>query len=201
MKLFFAPGACSLSPHIALREAGIDFELERVDSKTGRTASGAVYKEINPKGYIPALQLDNGEVLTEGPAIVQYIADLAPNRDLAPVSGSFSRARLQEWLNFICSELHKSFSLLFRPTPQETKQVVRAQLSRWFAWLNDELAQRPYLMDDGFTVADGYLFVILRWGAFVELPLDPWPHLQAFQARIRERPAVQAALKAEGLAG
>jgi glutathione S-transferase len=201
MKLFFSPGACSLSPHIALREAGIDFQLDRVDFKTGTTSNGAVFKAINPKGYVPALQLDNGELLTEGPAIVQYVADQAPNRELAPVPGSFSRARLQEWLNFISTELHKSFSQLFRPLPAESKEVARKQLQRWFAWLDEELADRPYLMGDSFSVADGYLFTVLRWGGYVELPLDPWLNLQAFQARVAARPGVQAALRAEGLSG
>lgn len=199
MKLFFSPGACSLSPHIVLREAGLAFELERVDLKAGKTASGLDFKSINPKGYVPALQLDDGQVLTEGPAIVQYLADLAPAKGLAPAPGGLPRARLQEWLNFIGTELHKSFSPLFRPGAEETKAAAVARLGQWFTWLNGELAARPYLLGAQFSVADVYLFVILSWTGHVKIDLAPWPSLTAFQARVGERPAVQAALKAEGL--
>lgn len=199
MKLYFSPGACSLSPHIVLREAGLAFELERVDLKAGKTASGLDFKSINPKGYVPALQLDDGQVLTEGPAIVQYLADLAPAKGLAPAPGGLPRARLQEWLNFVGTELHKSFSPLFRPGSDETKAAAVARIEQWFAWLNGELAARPYLLGKQFSVADVYLFVILSWAGHVGIALAQWPSLTAFQARVGERPAVQAALKAEGL--
>lgn len=201
MKLFYSPGACSLSPHIVLRETGLDFELERVDLKTGRTASGAEFSAINRKAYVPALQLDDGQLLTEGPAIVQYLADLAPASGLAPPPGGLPRARLQEWLNFISSELHKGFSPLFRPAPEETKLAIVTRLEHWFGWLDGELAKRPYLLGEKLSVADIYLFVVVGWSAYVNISLARWPALTAFQARIAARPAVQAALKAEGLAG
>jgi glutathione S-transferase len=201
MKLYFSPGACSLSPHIVLRETGLPFELERVDFKTGKTASGADFKAINPKGYVPTLELDDKQVLTEGPAIVQYLADRAPATGLAPAPGSFERIRLQEWLTFIGTELHKSFSPLFRPGPEETRAAARARIEQWFGWLEPQLGARPYLMGDRLSVADIYLWVVSGWSAYVEMPLDPWPNLVAWRKRIAERPAVQAALKAEGLGG
>jgi len=199
MKLYFSPGACSLSPHIVLRELGLPFELERVDLKTGQAASGVAFKSINPKGYVPALQLDDGQLLTEGPAIVQYLADLVPAKGLAPAPGGLPRARLQEWLTFIGTELHKSFSPLFRPGPEETKAAAIARLQQWFGWLDAELSRRPYLLGEQFSVADVYLFVVLSWGAYVKLSLDTYPSLTAFQTRVSARPAVQDALKAEGL--
>jgi glutathione S-transferase len=201
MKLFYSPGACSLSPHIVLREIGLPFTLERVDFKTGQTASGADFKTINPKAYVPALQLDDGQLITEGPAIVQYLADLVPDKGLAPAAGGIDRVRLQEWLTFIGTELHKNFSPLFRPGPEETKAAAVARLERWFGWLNTELGQRPYLLGEKFSVADVYLFVVLSWGKFVKLSLDPFPALIAYQGRIAARPSVQAALQAEGLLG
>ena len=201
MKLFYSPGACSLSPHIVLRETGLPFELERVDFKTGKTASGADFKSINRKGYVPTLELDDKQVLTEGPAIVQYLADRAPEKGLAPPPGSFERVRLQEWLTFIGTELHKSFSPLFRPGPDETKNAARARLEEWFAWLDPQLAARPFLLGDRFSVADVYLFVVIGWSDYVKLSLDRWPGLVSYRSRIASRPAVQAALKAEGLAG
>lgn len=199
MKLFYSPGACSLSPHIVLREAGLPFELERVDFKSGKTASGADFKTINPKGYVPALLLDDGQVLTEGPAITQYLADLAPEKALAPAPGGLARARLQEWLTFIGTELHKSFSPLFRPGPEETKAAALVRLTQWFGWLNSELSARPYLLGEGFSVADAYLFVVLGWTSYLKISLEQWPALIAYQAKIGARPAVMAALKAEGL--
>ena len=201
MKLFYSPGACSLSPHIVLRETGLPFELERVDFKTGKTASGADFKSINRKGYVPTLELDDKQVLTEGPAIVQYLADRAPEKGLAPPPGSFERVRLQEWLTFIGTELHKSFSPLFRPGPDETKNAARARLEEWFAWLDPQLTARPFLLGDRFSVADVYLFVVLGWSDYVKLSLERWPGLVSYRSRIASRPAVQAALKAEGLAG
>lgn len=201
MKLFFVPGACSLSPHIVLREAGLPFELERVDARTGKTASGADFKSINPKAYVPALQLDDGQVLTEGAAIVQYLADLAPEKGLAPKPGGLERARLQEWLNFIGTELHKRFSVLFRPAPEETRAATIVRLEQWFDWLDGELATRPHLLGEAFSVADAYLFVVLGWTGPLKISLQKWAALRAFQARIAARPAVQAALRAEGLSG
>ena len=201
MKLFYSPGACSLSPHIVLRETGLPFELERVDLKSGTTASGADYKTLNPKGYVPALMLDDGQMLTEGPAITQYLADLVPAKGLAPAPGGLPRARLQEWLNFISTELHKSFSPLFRPGPEETKAAAVARLEQWFVWLNKELSARPYLLGETFSVADAYLFVVLSWTRHVKLSLEKHAALVAYQAKIAARPAVQEALTAEGLLG
>ncbi len=199
MKLYFSPGACSLSPHIALREAGLDFELERVDTATKKTASGDDFNEINPKGYVPTLRLNNGEVLTEGPAIVQYIADRAPDRKLAP-AGGFERVRLQETLNFISTELHKGFSPLFRKDcPDAWKEVVIANLHKRFALLDKQLASQPYLLGEDFSVADGYLFTVLGWTHFVKLDISQHTHLVAYQARVAARPAVKAAMEAEGL--
>jgi glutathione S-transferase len=200
MKLYFSPGACSLSPHIALREAGLDFETERVDLATKKTRSGEDFTAINPTGYVPALRLDNGELLTEGPAIVQYIADLVPAKQLAPAAGSFERVRLQETLNFISTELHKGFSPLFhKDCPEAWKEVVRANLGRRFADLDAQLGARQFLLGDQFTIADGYLFTVLGWTRFVNYDLAPYPNLVAYQQRVAARPAVHAALEAEGL--
>jgi len=200
MKLYFSPGACSLSPHIALREAGLDFEIERVDLATKKTRSGDDFTTINPRGYVPALRLDDGEILTEGPAILQYVADQVADRKLAPPAGSFERYRLQETLNFISTELHKGFSPLFnKDCPDAWKEVVRTALGRRFAGLDKQLADQPFLMGQDFTVADGYLFTILGWTRFVSYDLAPYPNLVAYQARVAARPAVHAALVAEGL--
>lgn len=200
MKLYFSPGACSLSPHIALQEAGLAFETERVDLKTKKTASGEDFTAINPKGYVPALRLDDGRLLTEGPAIVQYIADQAPGKALAPAPASFERLLLQEWLTFINSELHKTLGALFNPAlPAESKAMAIANTGKRFAWLETELAGKSYLMGETFTVADGYLFTVVNWTNFLGIPLDPYPNLRAFMGRVAARPAVQAALKAEGL--
>jgi glutathione S-transferase len=200
MKLYFSPGACSLSPHIALREAGLAFDLVKVDTKTHRLDGGGDFYSVNPKGYVPVLELDGGERLTEGPAIVQYIADRKPESGLAPKAGTLERVRLQEWLNFLTSEIHKGFSPLFSAdTPEDYKPVVRKRLAGRFDWLSKELDGRDFLMGDRFTVADGYLFTLLGWLPFVGMNLQEWPVLKAYRERIAGRPAVKEALKAEGL--
>jgi glutathione S-transferase len=199
MKLYYSPGACSLSPHIALAEAGLAYNVEKVDLKTKKTESGADFFAINAAGYVPALVLDNGEVLTEGPAIVQYIADLAPTKKLAPPAGSFERVRLQEVLNFISTELHKSFSPLFNPaTPEDWKTVVRGLIGRRLDVVEQKLAGRDYLLGE-FSVADGYLFTVLGWGRMVGVDVAARPLLAAYLARVMARPAVQQAMKEEGL--
>lgn len=200
MKLYLKPGACSLSPHIVLEESGLAYETEVVDLKTKVTASGADYWAINPKGYVPALQLDSGELLTEGPAIVQYLADQVPAKKLAPSNGSIERYLLQGWLTFIGTELHKSFSAFFNPTAGEDwKGAAMANLERRLAYTDQHLADMSYLMGEDFSVADAYLFTVLRWTAAIKLDLGRWPNVAAYQARVAARPAVQAALKAEGL--
>jgi glutathione S-transferase len=200
MKLYYSPGACSLSPHIVLREAGLSFEIEKVDLRTKKTESGKDFTAINPKGYVPALQLDDGSLLTEGPAIVQYIADKAPQSKLAPAHGTMERYRLQELLNFISTEIHKGFSPLFNPSyPEEVKKTFRENLGKRFDNLNGPLEKGPFLMGEQFTVADAYLFTVLNWCQWVNIDLSKWPVLQAYQGRVAARPHVQAALKAEGL--
>jgi len=199
MRLYYSPGACSLSPHIALAEAGLAYSLEKVDLKTKKTETGADYYAVNPAGYVPALVLDNGEILTEGPAIVQYIADLAPVARLAPPAGSFERVRLQELLNFISTELHKSFSPLFNPAaPEEWKALTRELLGRRLDVVEQKLGDRDYLMGE-FSVADGYLFTILGWGRLVGVDIMARPRLAAYVARVKARPGVQRALTEEGL--
>lgn len=201
MKLYFSPGACSLSPHIALREAGLPFELEQVNNQEKKTKSGQDYWTINGKGYVPTLELDNGQRITEGPVIVQYIADQKPGSGLAPANGTLERVRVQEWLNFVTSELHKSFSPLFRPTtPDAYKDITRQNLSKRLDWVEKQLEGKPYLTGDKFTVADGYLFVVLRWAPRVSVDLAKWPNLKAFVDRVAARPKVHEALVAEGLA-
>ena len=199
MKLYYAPGTCALSPHIVAREAGLPLSLVRVDNKTKKTESGEDYRAINWKGYVPLLELDNGARLSEGPAIVQYLADLAPAAKLAPANGTFERYQLQEWLNFITSEVHKQFSPLFDPTmPDEAKEKFRTKLATRFDWIVERLHKRDFLMGS-FTVADAYLFVVLRWTKFTGPDLARWPALQEYVDRIAARPHVQEALKAEGL--
>ncbi|MFY7942105.1 MAG: glutathione transferase GstA [Burkholderiaceae bacterium] len=199
MKLYFSPGTCSLSPHIALREAGLTIELVPVNIKTHKLSDGSDYYNINPKGSVPVLELADGKRLTEGPAIVQYIADQAPQTNLAPANGTWERYRLQEWLNFITSELHKGFSPLFNPkSPEEAKTLARDKLNERLKWVDEQLQGKPYLMGETFTVADGYLFTVAGWGKFVGVDLAPLTQLSAFMARVAARPAVQAALKAEG---
>ncbi len=201
MKLFLKPGACSLSPHIALEEAGLSYETENVDLATKKTASGGNFLEVNPKGYVPALLLDSGELLTEGPAIVQYIADQAPARNLAPANGSLARYQLQSWLNFIATEIHKSCTAFFHPLSKDDwKTAARANLDRRLGMLNDHLADKPYLLGNDFSVADGYLFTTLSWMKYIGIDLATLPSLAAFQARVAARPAVQKVLKDEGLA-
>ncbi|WP_374369292.1 glutathione transferase GstA [Piscinibacter sp.] len=200
MKLYYSPGACSLSPHIVLREAGLAFEPVLASTKTHKLQDGTDYYGINPKGYVPLLELDNGERLTEGPAIVQYIADQAPAKKLAPAAGTMARYRLQEWLNFITSELHKSFSPLFNPAmPEEAKALYRTRLGDRFKWVDGQLAGKNYLMGEDFSVADAYLFVVAGWGKHVGVDISGLANLGAFMARVGARPAVQEALKAEGL--
>ena len=200
MKLFFSPGACSLSPHIALREAGLTVELAKVDLRARKLEDGSDYTLINPKGYVPALGLDEGGVLTEGPAIVQYIADRNPASGLAPAAGTLARYRLQEWLNFISTEVHKQFSPLFNPASSEDiKSAARERLSSRFEWIAAQMAGKQYLMGDTFTVADGYLFTMLSWAERMKFDLSALPNLLAYKARVGARPAVQAALTKEGL--
>lgn len=200
MKLYYSSGACSLSPHIVALEAGITLQLEKVDSKAKRTETGADFWQINPKGYVPALALDNGELLTEGPAIVQYLADLKPESGLAPANGTLARYRLQGMLGYINSELHKTYSPLFKPeTPAEVRQERKEYLRKRYALLEGALANQPWLLGEHFTVADAYLFTVTNWAKAVELDLSGFPALLAFQKRVAERPAVRAALEAEGL--
>ena len=200
MKLYYSNGACSLSPHIVLRESGLPFTLVRASTKTHALDDGTDYYTINPKGSVPLLELDNGERLSEGPAIVQYIADQAAGKNLAPANGTFERYRVQEWLNFITSELHKSFSPLFNPASSEDiKSAARERLSSRFEWIAAQMAGKQYLMGDSFTVPDAYLFTVTNWAKHVGLDLSKFANLQAFMARMAARPAVQAALEAEGL--
>jgi glutathione S-transferase len=200
MKLYYSPGACSLSPHMVLREAGIDFTLEKVDLKTKKTEAGADYLKVNPNGYVPALQLDDGTVLTEGPAIVQYLADRAPGAKLAPANGTIERYRLQEALNFISTELHKQFSPLFDPAaPEDLRKAQVERIGRRFDFVEKRLSAKPFWLGEAFTVADAYLFTIVNWSAFVKIDLSKWPRLKEYRKRIAERPSTQAALKAEGL--
>lgn len=200
MKLYFSPGTCSLSPHIALREAGLPFELVRVNIKTHQLADGQDFYAINPKGSVPVLELPNRERLTEGSAIVQFIADQAPQSALAPTNGSWERYRLQEWLNFITSELHKGFSPLFNPrSTDDVKAQARDKLMSRLKWVDEQLEGRAYLMGETFTVADGYLFTVVGWGKLVSVDVSALKALSEFMARTSARAAVQAALKAEGL--
>ncbi|WP_298612928.1 glutathione transferase GstA [uncultured Thiothrix sp.] len=200
MKLFISPGACSLSPHIALQESGLAFEVEKVNLKTKLTEAGVNFPEINPKGYVPALLLDSGELLTEGPAIVQYIADQVPEKNLAPANGTMARYELQAWLTYIGTELHKSFVPFFHHGSDDWQAVAKANLEARYAYVNQHLADKNYLLGENFSVADGYLFTVTRWLRVSKLDLAAWPHLTAFQQRMAERPGVHAALKAEGLA-
>jgi glutathione S-transferase len=198
MKLYYSPGACSLSPHIVLREAELPFDLVRALTKTHKLDDGTDYYTINPKGYVPLLELDDGQRLTEGPVIVQYIADKVPAKKLAPPAGTMERYRLQEWLNFITTEIHKTYSPLFNPDmPEPAKQIFRLKLDSRYKWVEGQLQGRQFLMGDAFTVADAYLFVVSRWAKAVGVDITGLPNLTAYLARIDARPAVQAALKAE----
>ena len=200
MKLYYSPGACSLSPHIALREAGLDFTLVRASTKTHQLDDGTDFYSINPLGYVPVLELDSGERLREGPAIVQYIADQVPDKQLAPANGTLARYQLQGWLNFIGTEVHKGFSPLFNPaTPADYKKMCIDRLGQRLQWVNDQLQDGGYLMGKPFTVADGYLFTVTNWAKPMGLDLSHLDKLVALRQRISERPAVVAAMKAEGL--
>lgn len=200
MKLFYAPGVCSLSPHIVLEEAGLPYESVKTDIRAKTTDGGGDYKKTNPLGYVPALQLDDGTILTEGPAIVQYVADKAPDKKLAPANGTLDRYKLQSWLNFISSELHKGFSPLFNPAmPEEAKTIAKERLATRLAYLDAQLAKNDYIMGKAFSLPDAYAFTVLRWTVPTKIDLAPYPHLQAFMKRMQARPAVQKAMKAEGL--
>lgn len=200
MKLYFSPGACSLSPHIILHEAGLAHSTAKVDLRAKTTSEGKDYRTINPKGYVPALELDGGQVLTEGPAIVQYLADLAPGKNLAPANGTVERYQLQSWLNFIGTEIHKNYSPLFNPeSSDDVKRMALGNLAKRYDYLNQELGQREYVFGSSFTVADAYLFVVTNWAGMVKFDLARYPHIAAFQQRIGARESVQKALRHEGL--
>ena len=200
MKLYYSPGACSLSPHIALHEAGIAFEPVMASTKSHKLQDGTDYYGINPLGYVPMLELDDGTRLREGPAIVQYIADLAPTKNLAPAAGTLQRYRLQEWLTFIGTEMHKGYSPLFNPAmPEEAKTLFKDKLKSRYQWLDGQLAEKQYLMGEHFSVADGYLFTVTNWAKPTGVDLAGFANIQAWRARVSERPAVQEAMKAEGL--
>ena len=200
MRLYSMPGACSLAANIALREAGIPFELVKVSHRTHKTSDGVDFTQINSKGYVPALVLDTGELLTENTALLQYIADLNPDARLAPPVGTLERYRLSEWLAYLNSEVHKSFSPLFAPNASEDmKQYARDNLTKRLGWLAQQLGSKPYLLGEQFTVADAYLFVTLSWSGLAGVDLSPWPTLKAFQERVAARPSVIEAMTAEGL--
>jgi glutathione S-transferase len=200
MKLYYFASACSQASNIALREAGLKFELVKVDRHTGKAADGLDLNTVNPKGYVPALTLDSGETLTENVAVLQYIGDRNPALRLAPAAGTMERYRLIEWLAFINSEIHKTFSPLFRPdAPEDTKQYVLGNLAKRLDYLQGALGSKPFLMGEQFTVADCYLFTVLSWAPFVKLDLGKWPELKRYVERIRARPHVMEALKSEGL--
>ncbi len=200
MKLYYSPGACSLSPHIVLREAGLAFDLVQADLKEHKLADGTDYYGIHSKGYVPLLELDNGERIGEGPVIVQYIADQVPEKKLAPPNGTMERYRLQEWLNFITSELHKGIGTMFNPAmPEDGKVVARARANSRLKWLDEQLEGKQFLMGDAFTVADAYLFTVANWCPHAGIDRAPYANLNAYMGRVAARPAVQAALKAEGL--
>ncbi len=200
MKLYFSPGACSLSPHICLREAGLQFDLEQVDLAAKKTKSGADYWKINPKGYVPALEIRPGEVITEGPAIVQYIADQKPEVGLVPKAGTAERYQAQERLNFISSEIHKTLGWMFNPQlPEAFRAIAIDRLGKRFDALSADLDGKPYLAGDKFGAPDAYLFTILRWTPKLKVSLDKWSNLTAFMDRVAKRPKVQEALKAEGI--
>lgn len=200
MKLYYSPGACSLSPHIVAREAGIPIDLVRVDLKTHKTEDGRDYYSVNPRGYVPALELDDGSLLREGPALVQFLADKVPAAGLAPAAGTMERVHLQEWLTFIGTELHRSFSWLFNPkSPDDAKRIARDKIVARLGDVEKHLASHSYLLGDRFSVADAYAFVVINWSGVMKIDLQPFPNVSAFLARVAARPKVRAALKAEGL--
>jgi glutathione S-transferase len=198
MKLYYSPGACSLNPHIMLREVGLKFDLEKVDLRSHKTAKGTDYYSINPKGYVPTLQLDDGQFLTENPAIVQYIADQKPETKLAPPHGTLERYRLQEWLGFIGTEIHKAFGPLWNPNLAEPeKKATQDKLKKRFEFVARSLEGKQFLMGDHFTAPDAYMFVMLGWAQHFKIDLSEYPVLKSYQERIAARPAVKAALEAE----
>jgi len=200
LQLYYTPGACSLASHIALRETGLEFGLIRVDLATGKTEQGEDFRAINAKGYVPALRLEDGRLLTENQVILQYLADRQPESGLAPAAGALPRYRLMEWLAFIATELHKGFGPLWNPaTPEATRQDTLTRLAKRFDFVEAALNQRQSLTDADFSIADAYLFTVLGWAPLHHIDLSPWPALQAFQQRVASRPAVRAALQAEGL--
>jgi glutathione S-transferase len=200
MRLYYAPGTCSLAPHIVAREAGLAFDLVKVDLATKRTERGDDYRSINPKGAVPALVLDDGTVLTEAAVVIQYLADRAPEAGLIPTPGGLDRYVAQQWLNYVATELHKGFTPLWhKETPAEMRRIVKEQLAAKFSFLDQELARRAYLAGDSFGVADAYAFTIFGWAKFMAIDLARWPNLAAYVARIAERPRVLEALIAEGL--
>jgi glutathione S-transferase len=198
MKLYFAPEACSLSPHIVLEELGLPFTLVKVDTKTKKTAGGRDFLAVNPKGYVPVLELDNGERLTEGPAIVQYLADLKPGAKLAPANGTFERTRLQEWLNFISTEIHKTYSPMFNAAlPEAAKAIFKDKLIQRYTFVAATLDKQDYLLGNRFTVADAYLFVVTRWAKHFDIDVDRWPALASFMERVAARASAITALQTE----
>lgn len=200
MKLYYYPGACSLAPHIVLRELGCAFELERTDIATKRTDSGTDFLTINPKGYVPALALDDGDVLTEAAPMLVYLSDLVPTKGMAPAAGTRDRLRLMEWLNFVTAELHKSLGPLFKPGfTAEMREVALGGLRPRLDFLERHLADHVHLLGGAFGVADAYAFTILNWSSFLDIDLAPWPEVQTYLARVSGRPSVQAAMRAEGL--
>lgn len=199
MKLYYSPGACSLSPHIVLEESGLPYEAILAPTKTHKLPDGTDYYTINPLGYVPLLQLNDGTLLREGPVIVQYIADQAPAKKLAPANGTLARYQLQSWLNFIGTELHKGFSPLFNPAVGDYRGPATDKLVGRLKWVDGELAGKQYLMGDAFSVADAYLFTITNWAAPMKIDLSGLAHLTAYRDRVAARPAVQQAMKAEGL--
>ncbi|WPC75004.1 glutathione transferase GstA [Vibrio porteresiae] len=199
MKLYFTPGACSLAPHIVLEELGLSHELDKVDLKAKKTQSGADFLALNAKGYVPALQLDNGHILTEGLVISQYLADQKPEAGLIPAAGE-ERYQLQSLMVFISTELHKPMGSMFNPAQSaDARQAAEATLTKRLGWIVEQLGDNDYLFANQFSIADAYLFTVLNWANIVKFDLTPWPTLAAFSARVAQRPAVQAALKAEGL--
>jgi glutathione S-transferase len=199
MKLYYSPGACSLAAHIAAKEEGLALDLERVDLATHRTEHGQDYNRLNPKGYVPALELDDGTLLTENVAILPFIADQRPEAGLAPAPQTMARTRLIEWLAFLSNELHKSFGPIFHRSSESLKAEARETIEKWLAYIADQLAGRDFLMGEHFSVADAYLFVILRWSEIAKIPLGNFPVLAAYRAKIMARPAVQAAIREEQL--
>jgi len=202
VKLYFSPGACSLAPHILLNEAGYAYETEKVDLAAKKTASGGDFFAINPKGYVPAIALDDGQLVTEVQVILRYLADQKPQSGLMPKPGTMERVRAEEWLNFVASEMHKSYGPIFRPTtPEEYKTLSRAYIARRLAILEKQLAGNQYVLGDKFSAADAYAFTILRWSGFTKVDLTPFPSIVAYMARMEARPKVQQTLKEEGLLG